>query len=176
MVRVSVGLAKLLYAQDQNAQNSPAPIAEIKQQLGPFHGFDVSLNVSLSFPTGAHSVSGHGYDAEVQLPWSRKLSANWTTAGMLSVYWPTQETSRKTTDQAILLFDRQLTTPWDAFVEYAGDFPQHGGPEHILHFGTAYRVTPHQQLDFHFGVGLSRAAPDHFIGFGYSASPIARNR
>jgi hypothetical protein len=139
----------------------------IKQQLGPFHGFDLSLILSLSLSTGAHSVSSHGYDPAVQLPWSRKLSANWTTAGMLSIFWPTQSVSRNT-GQATFLFDRQLTELWDAFIEYAGDFPQRGGPTHILHFGTAYKLTPHQQLDFHLGVGLSSAAPDHFIGFGYS--------
>ena len=113
-------------------------------------------------------VSSHGYDPEVQLPWSHKLSTNWIAAGMLSVYWPTQGQSRNTTGQATLLFDRQLTGPWDAFVEYAGDFPQRGGPVHILHFGTAYKLTPHRQLDFHGGAGLSSAAPAYFIGFGYS--------
>jgi hypothetical protein len=142
--------------------------AGIKQQLGPIHGFDISLVVALSFPTGARLVSSHGYDPEVQVPWSHKLSTNWTTGGMLSVYWPTQGRSRNTTGQATLLFDRQLTGPWDAFVEYAGDFPQRGGPVHILHFGTAYKLTPHQQIDFHGGAGLSAAAPDYFIGFGFS--------
>jgi hypothetical protein len=143
-------------------------MAGVKQQLGPIRGFDLSIVIALSFPTGGHSASSHGYDPEVQLPWSRKLSANWTTAGMLSVYWPTQGQSRNTTGQATLLFDRQLTAPWDAFVEYAGNFPQRGGPAHILHFGTAYKLTPHQQIDFHGGAGLSSAAPDYFIGFGYS--------
>ncbi len=66
------------------------------------------------------------------------------------------------------LFDRQLAKPWDAFVEYIRDFPERGGPEHILHFGTAYKITNHQQLDLHGGIGLSASAPDHFIGFGYS--------
>jgi hypothetical protein len=28
--------------------------------------------------------------------------------------------------------------------------------------------TPNQQLDFHCGFGLSAAAPDHSVGFGYS--------
>jgi hypothetical protein len=147
-------------------------VAGIKQQLGPIQGFDISLVVALSFPTGSHSVSSHGYDPEVQLPWSRKLSTNWTTAGMLSVYWPTQGTSRNTshntTGQGTFLFDRQLTPPWDAFVEYAGNFPQMGGPAHILHFGTSYKLTPHQQIDLHGGAGLSSAAPSYFIGFGYS--------
>jgi hypothetical protein len=104
----------------------------------------------------------------VQVPWSQKLSENWTAAGMLSLYWPTQSGTRNLTGESTFLFDRQLTGPWDAFVEYAGDFPERGGPRHLLHFGTAYKLRPRHQLDFHIGVGLSRAAVDHFIGVGYS--------
>jgi hypothetical protein len=65
-------------------------------------------------------------------------------------------------------FDRQLTAPWDAYVEYSGDFPLRGGPQHAIDFGTAYKLSPHQQFDFHFGFGLSAAAPDYTIGVGYS--------
>jgi Putative MetA-pathway of phenol degradation len=140
----------------------------VKQQLGPASGFDVSLVVSLSLPTGASGISSQGYDPSVQLPWSRALSPNWTAAGMLSVYWPTEAGHRNVTGQTTFLMDRQLTKTWDAFVEYAGDFPEQGGPRHLLHFGTSYKVTPHQQLDLHVGVSLSSAAVDHFIGVGYS--------
>jgi hypothetical protein len=141
----------------------------MKQQLGSTPGgFDVSLVLSLSLPTGASAISSHGYDPFVQLPWSRALSSNWTAAGMLSVYWPTGQGRRNVTGETTFLTDRQLTKTWDAFVEYAGDFPQRGGPRHLVHFGTAYKPTPHQQLDLHVGVGLSSAAVDHFIGVGYS--------
>lgn len=150
-----------------------------KQQLGPTKGkFDVSLVSSVSFPTGANAISSHGYDPTVQLPWSRGLSKNWTIAGMFSVMWPTQAwpsqtsptqgTQRNRTGQASAYFDRQLTTPWDAWVEYSGSFPQHGGPQNLIDFGTSYKISPHQQLDFHAGFGLSSAAPDHVIGLGYS--------
>ncbi|MGA8593921.1 MAG: transporter [Bryobacteraceae bacterium] len=64
--------------------------------------------------------------------------------------------------------DRQRTKQWDAFVEYVGDFPEEGGPRHLLHIGTAYKTGPYQQLDFHVGVGLSADAADHFVGVGYS--------
>lgn len=140
----------------------------LKQQLGPSAGFDVSLVVALSLPTGARGISSGGYDPFVQLPWSRALSANWTAAGMLSVYFPTELARRNVTGESTFLLDRQLTKTWDAFVEYAGDFPQYGGPRHLAHFGTAYKPTPHQQLDLHVGVGLSRATVDHFVGVGYS--------
>jgi hypothetical protein len=149
----------------------------IKQQLGPTRGgFDVSLVVSLSLPTGARDISSHGYDPSVQLPWSRALSSNWTVAGMLSVYWPTQEGRRNVTGETTFLIDRQLTKTWDAFVEYAGDFVKQGGPRHLVHFGTAYRPTPRQQLDLHVGVGLSSAAVDHFVGLGYSFRVQAARR
>ncbi len=141
----------------------------MKQQLGGMPvGFDVSLVVSLSLPTGAHAFSSHGYDPFVELPWSRSVSSNWTAAGMFSVYFPTQIGGRNVTGESTFLMDRQLTKPWDAFVEYVGDFPERGGPRHLIHVGTAFKPTPHQQLDLHAGFGLSPAAVDHFIGVGYS--------
>lgn len=141
----------------------------VKEQLGPTAGkFDVSVILFLSFPTGANTVSSGGYDPGFQLPWSRALSANWTAAGMFSVYWPTQGRMRNLTGESTFLLDRQLTKPWDAFMEYAGDFPEAGGPRHLLHFGTALKIAQQQQIDFHVGVGLSSAAVDHLIGIGYS--------
>jgi hypothetical protein len=149
----------------------------VKQQVRhTASGFDASLVVSLSFPTGAKAESSHGYDPSLQLPWSQKLSENWTMAGMLSVYWPTQLGARNMTGQSTVLFDRQLTAPWDVFIEYAADFPEHGGTSQLLHFGTAYKLTPLHQIDFHFGLGLSRAAVDHFIGIGYSFRFQARRK
>jgi hypothetical protein len=60
-----------------------------------------------------------------------------------------------------------LTKPWEAFVEYAGAFPENGGPRHLLHFGTALKIIQQQQIDSHVGVGLSSAAVDHLNGIGY---------
>jgi len=148
----------------------------MKQQLGPAHGFDVSLVATLSLPTGAHAITSHGYDPSLQLPWSRSLSTNWTVAVMLSTYWPTQEGRHNFTGEATFLIDRLVRKGWDGFVEYQGDFPEREGPRNLVHFGTTWKVTPRQQLDFHAGVGLSSAAPDHFIGFGYSFRLQARHR
>ena len=140
----------------------------LKQQLGPAGGFDVSLIAFLSLPTGANVVSSHGYDPGLQLPWSRKLTDDWSAGGQFALYWPTQMDGRNFTGESTFLLDRQLTKPMDAFVEYAGDFPRRGGPRHLLHFGAAYKIAPRQQIDVHIGIGLSSAAIDHFIGIGYS--------
>jgi len=149
----------------------------VKQQIGHTQsGFDASVILSLSFPSGANAESSHGYDPSLQVPWSQKLSENWTAAGMLSLYWPTQSGIRNLTGESTFLFDRQLTGPWDAFAEYAGDFPERGGTRHLLHLGTAYKLGSNQQLDLHVGVGLSRAAVDHFVGVGYSFRFQARKK
>lgn len=141
----------------------------VKEQLGPALGkFDVSAILFISFSTGANGVSSGGYDPGLQVPWSRGFSTNWTAAGMFSVYWPTQGRTRNVIGESTFLLDRQLTKPWDAFVEYAGDFPEVGGLRHLLHLGTALKITKQQQIDFHVGMGLSSAAVDHFVGIGYS--------
>jgi hypothetical protein len=164
------------YYQDSPASGFGDLVLGIKQQIiSVSGGFEIAAVVSLSFPTGAHAISSHGYDPSFQMPWSHPLSANWTAAGMLSVYVPTQNGSHRVVGESTFLLDRQLTKAWDAFIEYAGDFPQAGEPRHLLHFGTAYKITPRQQLDLHAGIGLSAATAHHFVGIGYSFRfPIGR--
>jgi len=163
------------YSQPQSSGFGDVAIG-LKQQLGPVSGFDISLVLTLGLPTGARAISSHGYDPTVQVPWSRALSPHWTVAGMLSMYWPTQEGRRNLTGETTFLIDRQVTRRWDGFVEYAGVYPERGGPRNLAHFGTIWKLTPRQQLDLHVGVGLSSAAVDHFIGFGYSFRWQARRR
>jgi len=140
----------------------------VKEQLGPLSRFDVSATLFVSLPTGAASVSSGGYDPGIQVAWSRGLNSKWTLAGMLSLFAPTQANQRNLTGEGTLLMDLQLTRHWSTFGEYVGDFPERGGSRQLLHFGTALKVTNNQQLDFHVGVGLTPAAADHLIGFGYS--------
>jgi len=140
----------------------------VKQQLGPTPGnFNLSAIVFVSFPTGARNISSGGYDPGLQLPWSRQLSANWTAGGQVAFYWPTERTHDFTGETTFFL-DRQLTKLWDAFLEYAGDFPHRGASRQILHFGSSYKLTPRQQIDFQIAAGLSPAAPHMFVGVGYS--------
>lgn len=140
----------------------------VKQQVGPLGGFDLSAIAFLSLPTGAKDISSHGYDPGLQLPWSRNLPLGLTAAGQVAFYWPTLVGMRNFTSEATFLLDRQLTKPWDAFIEYAADFPQRGGSRRLLHVGTAYKLAARHQIDLHAAVGLSDAAPRSFVGIGYS--------
>jgi len=141
----------------------------VKQQLGPIgKDFNLAAIFFLSFPTGANAISSHGYDPGMQFPWSKPVSKSWTASGQIAFYWPTVAGTHNRTGETTFVFDRQLAAPWDAFVEYAGDFPQHGGSRQIAHFGSAYKLAPRHQIDFQLGAGLSHAAPHFFIGAGYS--------
>lgn len=143
--------------------------AGVAQQLGLTpEGFDVSATVFVSFPTGAPGVSSGGYDPGLQVAWSHGLTKNWTVAGVLSLYAPTQGRSRNVTGEPTIYVDRQLRGPWDVFMEYVGDFPERGGSRQLLHFGTSLKIAKSQQMDLHIGVGLSPTAVDHFVGVGYS--------
>jgi hypothetical protein len=141
----------------------------IKRQIGPFRGdFDLSVIVALGLPTGADRISSHGFDPFVKLPWSKELKGGWSIGGMESVFWHTEDGRRNGTWESTFYLERQISKPLDAFMEYAGDFSQRGGPQEIAHFGAAYKVAPHHLVDFHFGFGLSQAAPDRFFAVGYS--------
>lgn len=140
----------------------------MKQQLGPVAGFNLAVIPFLTLPTGARAISSGGYDPGLQLPWSRSLTSDWTVAGQLAAYWPTEDGARNYTSELTLLIDRQLRVPWDAFIEYVADIPQRGGSRQLLHVGTAYKLAPHHQIDFHAAAGLTHAAPRSFVGVGYS--------
>jgi hypothetical protein len=141
----------------------------MKQQLGPLPGgFDLSVILSVKLPTGSKQASSHDYDPSINFPWSKNLKAGWSIGGMQSLYWNTKEGRRNGVWEPALYLQRQITKPWSAFAEYAGDFAQRGKPREIAHFGTVYQLTPYQQADFHFGFGVSDAAPNHFFAVGYS--------
>jgi hypothetical protein len=140
-----------------------------KQQLGPLRGhFDLSVIVALSLPAGAARVSSHGFDPFVKFPWSKDLGNGWSIGGMQSLFWSTQDGKRNLTWETTFNFDKEITNRWSVFVEYAGDFPHLSRSQQIAHLGTAYRITRKQQLDSHFGFGLSPSSLGRFFAIGYS--------
>jgi hypothetical protein len=87
---------------------------------------------------------------------------------MQSLFFNTDGAKRNAVWEPTFYIEREITKPWQAFAEYAGDFAQRGGPKEIAHIGTSYRLTARQQVDFHFGFGVSRSTPSHFPAMGYS--------
>jgi hypothetical protein len=59
------------------------------------------------------TISSHGYDPGLPLPWSRKLSANWTAAGQIAPYWPiTQVDTRALNGESTFFWIGNLPNQW----------------------------------------------------------------
>ena len=87
---------------------------------------------------------------------------------MQSVFWLTEDGRRNLTWEPTFVLERELSRSAYAFAEYGGDYPQRGGARQTAHFGAAYKIGSNNQVDFHFGFGLSPATPDRFFAVGYS--------
>ena len=140
-----------------------------KYQIGPLPGaIDLAVIAGVSFPTGSRGISSHGFDPFVKFPWSRELKAGWSVGGMQSLFFSTDRGGRNVTWEPTFYLEREITKHSDAFAEYAADYPHSGDARQLIHLGAAYRFTEKQQIDIHFGFGLSHATPEHFFAAGYS--------
>ena len=113
-------------------------------------------------------MSSHGLDPVIKLPWSRELKDGWSVGGMQSLFYETDNRRRKLTWETTFYVERAIAKHSDVFVEYGGDYSRGEGARQVVHLGTAYRIKSKQQIDFHFGFGLSQAAPSQFFAAGYS--------
>jgi hypothetical protein len=143
-------------------------VISVKRELPVPLGFELSATGGLGFPTGASKISSHGYDPYVQVPWSRRITDDWSLHGMFTVTWFTRQRRINPTFEPTLSLERELGPTHDLFIEYVGDYPNHARPSQILDGGGSWRVTKVEQLDFHVGFGLNSSSPDHFFGIGYS--------
>jgi outer membrane putative beta-barrel porin/alpha-amylase len=140
----------------------------VKAQFGPLPGGVVlSATAGLGLPTGASRISGHGYNPYVQFPWSRELGGGWGLSGMFTQFWFPGQPKSDAISEATFVVEREVGAHADLFVEYVGDYPNHGGPSQVVNTGGAYRFTT-QQIDFHAGFGLTNRSPSYFFGLGYS--------
>jgi len=128
----------------------------VKAQLGPLPGGVVlSATAGLGIPTGASRISGHGYNPYVQFPWSREVGGGWGLSGMFTQFWFPGQPKNDAISEATFVVEREVGAHADLFVEYVGDYPNHGGPSQVVNTGGAYRFTATQQIDFHAGFGLT---------------------
>ena len=140
-----------------------------KQQFGPPDaGYGFALIPAVTVPTGGGRVSSGAVDPEMVVTWSKDLSSRWSVGGILGFGWPTEDGDRRFSFFPTISLARSLSERWGTFFEWAGDFPQRGRSSQVLHHGYTYALSAVSQLDVHFGAGITREAPDFFIGAGYA--------
>lgn len=138
----------------------------LKHQLPCFKRLQTSIIGSLNLPTGRRLISGPGVQPVFRLPASipigktNQLCAMPTFALFDSAVAPAYFQT--------LMYNHSFGRKAIVFIEYAGFFKRGSPAINLAHFGGEYRITPRNQIDLHFGVGLNRDAPDLFVGVGYS--------
>ncbi len=141
----------------------------IKWQISPSPGkLDLSATLGAGLPTGTKAVVGRGVQPYVQFPWSSQLSGGWSISGMWTNFIAPADAGNKLSTETTFVLEREFGERAFLFIEYVGDYHEHGGPSYLLNSGGGYRVTPTQQIDFHLGFGLNDNAPAYIFGLGYS--------
>jgi hypothetical protein len=171
--RTELRLGVPSFFHDVGGPESPSGFGDsslgVKEQIGPLPGeIELAVIVAVTFPTGSNALSTHGFDPFIKFPWSRELKHGWSFGGMQSLFYQTENLRRNPIWEPTFYLERKITQSSEGFVEYGGDFPRAGGARQVIHFGSSYRPTPKQQIDFHFGFGLTSAAPKYFVAAGYS--------
>jgi opacity protein-like surface antigen len=143
-------------------------VPAVKWQISPLPGrFDLSITAGAALPTGASGISGPGVQPYLQIPWSIALGDGWALTGMETNFF-TPAADGKFAYQSTLVIEREIAERSFLFVEYVGNFPSAGRSSQLINSGGGYRIDDHHQVDFHFGVGVDRNAPNYVFGVGYS--------
>ena len=125
------------------------------------------MTIGVALPTGATEIAGRGAQPYLQFPLSWELHDGWGLSGMFTEFFRPADNTTKRVTETTFVIEKKLTEKVSVFTEYVGDYPEGSGPSLRLNSGGEYRLTPTQQLDFHFAVGLNHNAPS-YVGVGYS--------
>ena len=141
----------------------------VKWQISPVPGkVDLSMTVGISLPTGVVDVAGRGAQPYLQFPWSWELRDGWSLSGMFTEFFRPIDLTTKGITEASFVIEKKLTDKTSVFTEYVGYYPEGLGPRQLLNSGVLYHLTPIQQLDFRFAIGLNHNSPSYIVGLGYS--------
>lgn len=133
-----------------------------------------ALLASLLLPTGDEEVGGEGHEPSLRLSFAHTLSESLSLGYNLGLARESERTrDGQRESSTVLIYTAALgvglTGRLGTFIELFGDLPVDGGrPRHSLDGGFTFLLHPALQLDLSGGLGLSREAPDWFVGLGLS--------
>jgi hypothetical protein len=138
----------------------------LKVHLGSVGGSDFSLRATADVPTGSSDLTAHLVDPEAALAWSRSLSERWSLGATVATR--RFRFDHRTLTSTSFSLGRSLGDHLATFVEYGASLGEGLRPLHRLDHGYTWLVSARTQLDASLGIALSSAAPDFFVGVGWS--------
>ncbi|MEP0545496.1 MAG: transporter [Rhodothermales bacterium] len=160
------------YIATDDADGFGDPSLGTKVQFGPFAQWDLAVIATASLPVGDDAFSSGTIDPDVivttalaasdYLAYGGQVGVGRDGAADLWLFDATLVQSASFPEDAPLFFNER----WGAFIELALTVPERGGAALLQHMGGTYALSPNTQLDFHFGTGLTNAAPTSLFGVG----------
>ncbi len=136
---------------------------------------EVAFLVAGSLPVGSEGFSADRVDPSFRFNLSHTLSERFALGYNLGMFWESKvgETGKRTTLSNYLYtlaLGVGLTEQLGPLVEVFGDISASatGDPAHSFDGGFTYLLRNNLQLDVAAGVGLTKEAPDWFVGVGVS--------
>jgi hypothetical protein len=133
-------------------------------------GIDVAVIPSASIPIGADRFTSGHVDPTVKLTWARELPAGFGVTGNINVALVSDAEGRYMQRAVSVSLGRDLVGQWVGFVEAYGFAPMYRDTSAgiTLDWGVSRQVGRSVQFDVEIGRGLTTAASDWFIGFGFA--------
>lgn len=135
----------------------------------------VALLAASSVPVGENGFSSERYDPSVRLLLAHTLSERASLGYNAGVEWASEPApgggfERTSTAIYTAALGLSLSEKLGLFVELFGELPGQAGARdaHSFDAGLTLLATERLQLDLAAGVGLNDAAPDSFLGLGFS--------
>ena len=139
---------------------SPTSTPAMKWQISPVPGkIDLSATVGVGLPTGTRAIAGWAPSPMCSFRGRGSCRGGWGLSGMLTNFFSPPNPSTRSRRETTFVIEREFGKKTFAFVEYVGDYREHGGPSYMINSGAGYRVTNTQQIDFHVAIGLNDIAP-----------------
>lgn len=133
-------------------------------------GFDLALLPMVSLPTGADGFTSGGVDPTLKVTWAREMPAGFGLTGNVNVASMTEDGARFHQEAVSVSLGHDLFAGWGYYVEAYGfsKMSRTEGAGVTFNGGVSHPVGDNMQFDVEAGRGLTPAAPDWFVGFGFA--------
>lgn len=138
-----------------------------KLPLGTYWRFQLAAIPAVFIPVGREGVRSESPAPELKVVWSTEFGEN-SLSGMVYVSSSEEGGVRLTPVQHTISLGVPVKDRVNAFFEHVLDMQNGSAPQHTFHSGLTFQPVPTRQFDLHFGFGLTKDAPDFFVGLGYS--------
>jgi hypothetical protein len=131
--------------------------------------FDMSVIPIVSVPTRNTFYSSNSYDTTVKLTWAAALPRDFDLSGNVNVA-RLSDLRRFTQSAVSVSVGHDLAAGWAGYWEAYGFMPMvpGAGAGWTLNTGVTRGIGNNMQFDVEVGRGVTTAAPDWFVGFGFA--------